>query len=288
MIPTLQLGGLGRSFRRDTTPWTPGNLASPASIWVNDDSAVTDAGSGACSQWNDLSANAYHFVQSNSGRRPLIVASGLNSRRIIRFNGTSGEMVTNAAGALAIFNAASQGWVCAVVKSNVSDTTSRALVSAAGGTGTARLGMRIQSSSLAAGLGEGVFRRLDADSAGTLSNTVNTGTGAHIRMLTMLWSAGDGTSYIDGVQDAQNLSITTSGNTSGTNADRPIGLGAFPGFAGAAGAAFASADVAEVLIGTTIPTTLERQKLEGYLAHRWGLTGNLDVAHPYKSSPPTV
>jgi len=28
------------------------------------------------------------------------------------------------------------------------------------------------------------------------------------------------------------------------------------------------------------------EKAEGYLAHKWGLTGNLPVNHPYKSSAP--
>jgi hypothetical protein len=37
--------------------------------------------------------------------------------------------------------------------------------------------------------------------------------------------------------------------------------------------------------------TLENNKLriiEGYLAHKWGLTGSLPSNHPYKSSAPTV
>ena len=29
------------------------------------------------------------------------------------------------------------------------------------------------------------------------------------------------------------------------------------------------------------------EKAEGYLAHKWGLTANLPVTHPYKSSAPT-
>tara|TARA_B100000424_G_scaffold181773_1_gene140655 strand:- start:530 stop:754 length:225 start_codon:yes stop_codon:yes gene_type:complete len=29
------------------------------------------------------------------------------------------------------------------------------------------------------------------------------------------------------------------------------------------------------------------EKAEGYLAHKWGLTGNLPVTHPYKSSAPS-
>ena len=32
----------------------------------------------------------------------------------------------------------------------------------------------------------------------------------------------------------------------------------------------------------------DRQLIEGYLAHRHGLAGDLDVSHPYKSSAPTV
>ena len=29
------------------------------------------------------------------------------------------------------------------------------------------------------------------------------------------------------------------------------------------------------------------EKAEGYLAHKWAITGNLPVSHPYKSSAPT-
>jgi hypothetical protein len=35
--------------------------------------------------------------------------------------------------------------------------------------------------------------------------------------------------------------------------------------------------------GTDISTVI---KAEGYLAHKWGLQGNLPVSHPYKSSAP--
>jgi hypothetical protein len=34
-------------------------------------------------------------------------------------------------------------------------------------------------------------------------------------------------------------------------------------------------------------TTTERQKIEGYLAHKWGLTANLPSDHPYKLVGPT-
>jgi len=35
-------------------------------------------------------------------------------------------------------------------------------------------------------------------------------------------------------------------------------------------------------------STSDRQKIEGYLAHKWGLEGNLPSGHPYKTQKPTV
>lgn len=32
----------------------------------------------------------------------------------------------------------------------------------------------------------------------------------------------------------------------------------------------------------------DRQKIEGYLSHKWGLTAKLPVTHPYKNNPPYV
>jgi hypothetical protein len=34
------------------------------------------------------------------------------------------------------------------------------------------------------------------------------------------------------------------------------------------------------------PSDVNRQKLEGYLAHKWGLGANLPVDHPYKTVGP--
>jgi hypothetical protein len=42
-----------------------------------------------------------------------------------------------------------------------------------------------------------------------------------------------------------------------------------------------------VLVGSAVDVST-RQKIEGYLAHKWGLTSNLPSDHPYKTNPPTV
>jgi hypothetical protein len=42
----------------------------------------------------------------------------------------------------------------------------------------------------------------------------------------------------------------------------------------------------EIIACSTVLSTTDRQKLEGYLAHKWGFAGNLPSGHPYKSIPP--
>jgi len=42
----------------------------------------------------------------------------------------------------------------------------------------------------------------------------------------------------------------------------------------------------EVLVCTPASGTNDDRKVEGYLAHKWGLAGNLQATHPYKGAPP--
>jgi hypothetical protein len=44
--------------------------------------------------------------------------------------------------------------------------------------------------------------------------------------------------------------------------------------------------IQEVLIFNTVLTTSQRQQIEGYLAHKWGLTTPIPSTHPFKSFPP--
>jgi hypothetical protein len=47
-------------------------------------------------------------------------------------------------------------------------------------------------------------------------------------------------------------------------------------------------NIAEVVVVATAVDTATRQRIEGYLAHKWGLEANLPVDHPYKDAPPTI
>jgi hypothetical protein len=82
---------------------------------------------------------------------------------------------------------------------------------------------------------------------------------------------------------APNLISVVNGTTSGSassaysNSNTQINLG---------GGGFAFAGVlAEAIVYSVAISTSQRQELEGYLAWKWGLQGNLPSNHPYKLSP---
>jgi len=45
--------------------------------------------------------------------------------------------------------------------------------------------------------------------------------------------------------------------------------------------------VSEVISVSAAVSVADKQRMEGYLAHKWGLAANLPSNHPYKNSPPT-
>lgn len=46
-------------------------------------------------------------------------------------------------------------------------------------------------------------------------------------------------------------------------------------------------NLGEVIIFNSVLTTIQRQKVEGYLAHKWGLQSSLPSNHPHKTTAPT-
>jgi hypothetical protein len=76
----------------------------------------------------------------------------------------------------------------------------------------------------------------------------------------------------------------TSQFTTGTNT---VGFGSVPTIGRcAASTGFFPGKIAEILIFNAVLSSTDREKVEGYLAHRWGLTAVLPAPHPYKSVAP--
>jgi len=94
-------------------------------------------------------------------------------------------------------------------------------------------------------------------------------------------------STTDSVQQIHTDGTLLIGDASG-HAVPTAGRMALAGYPGVGGYESDVVDIGEVIIINGTVSTNTRQRLEGYLAHKWGLTANLDAGHPYKSTAPLI
>lgn len=90
-------------------------------------------------------------------------------------------------------------------------------------------------------------------------------------------SSGTFVATVNGTE-TNNVTGLGTGNLVSTPTTTYIGAGA--------GVGNHYGDYAEVILIKGAVTNDEMDKLEGYLAHKWGLEGNLPSGHPYKSAAP--
>jgi hypothetical protein len=262
-----------------TLVWSPGFTSwDPAAIttalWLDaaDASTVTTV-SSAVSQWNDKSGNGRDFTQSTAGSRPAYSTAALNNLNTVTPDGTDDWMTGPV-----IFsgNQPTSYFIIAAYKLlNIIDdggnNTTNFLI---GQTGSA-----ILNSNLYVNIAQGTPRVIVHDafppSGGSLAG--NTTITANTNYLTAIGRNGDTREiWLNGASDAsQSAAETYNGTTiNETNLFQLLGTNNAM-----------NASVGEI-VAVAYPTTTDRQKLEGYLAHKWGLTANLPSDHPYKINPP--
>lgn len=91
-----------------------------------------------------------------------------------------------------------------------------------------------------------------------------------------------GTGYFNGTQFTNKSSGTGYRTPSNTNTKIAYALSFDNSFGGGA----ADSKVHDVIVANTTSST-DREKLEGYLAHKHSITSVLPSDHPYKTTPPT-
>jgi hypothetical protein len=84
--------------------------------------------------------------------------------------------------------------------------------------------------------------------------------------------------------------IFANGKSEGTSASAGV-IGTMAGggrIGNVVGQGYIGGDIAEMVILTGTVSATDRESMEGYLAHKWGITTNLSSspAHPYKNTPP--
>ena len=252
-------------------PWTPADLGSDLVVWFDANDASTITLNGATvSQWSDKSINLRNITQATTANQPTFLATGLNSKPAISFDGTNDRLLGSIPG---LANQQNIGFF------SVSQTTVRknaVLLGSGGfgGTASIRWGLFGQGSNTIDGLGW----------AGP-NSSVTLGNGSPIPVGTPMQS-----SYI---KTPSQWEILLDGTSIATVADTSFPTGTFNLIVGSESNSgyFANAVASEIIITRNALSSTNRQRIEGYLAHKWwgsGASNTLPAGHPFKSNPPQI
>lgn len=249
--------------------WTPAELGT-LSLWLDADDGATITIDTGVSQWDDKSGNARHATQTTSGAQPSWVTAAQNGLAVVRFAAANSQFLT--LGDTLDLGTASLN-VAAVVTTGSSGGAQSFLTKDRAGATT-----------------NGMWR-CEADEAAYFQspNTVQTArTTATTGWRVYAWQVLDRTSGVQWWRDGTSQATNTTGSPDTTNYNNtiPTYVGARQGSGGVGINQAITGDIGEIIASLAAWTTSDREKVEGYLAWKWGLTNRLPVGHPYKNIQP--
>jgi hypothetical protein len=248
----LTLRDLGLVGAATGALWTPSQITTALWLDAADASTITTV-SGAVSQWNDKSGNGRNATQATAANRPNYSAN------TISFDGSNDSLQLStpygsvSQESLSVFSVASSSGTAIII--GTADLTI--------------LGWRT------------VFQLRPADASSSASNLWNYGINdANYYASSLVVSGSSIKSWRDG-----NAVTSITGTRSLWNFG---GIQYIARGDGSTGTTVYAIDIREIVIATNALSDATRQLIEGYLAHKWGLTANRPSDHPYKTAPPLV
>jgi hypothetical protein len=246
-------------------PWTPANITTALWLDAEDNATVFSdagttqavAGTSTVQQWNDKSGNARNLSQSTAGLRPSYTSAGLNGKNILTF---TSKTMKSALAALSLPTLA----VFAVASNSAGNTVLFAIPQAAASHSSPFFRFLIYRTA--------TFLQIRLN--GNNADGTTFGSGSNIYSL----DSSNAQARINGTVEVTGTAATLTYPNSvpfilGGNAiDQELMTGIF----------------AEVVAVSSAPSTDTRERIEGYLAHKWGLTAGLPGGHPYKTTAPTA
>lgn len=245
--------------------WTPAEITTALWLDADDSDTLTLDGSNNVEQWDDKSGNDRHASQATSGDRPAYSAA--DSR--IEFTRASSHSLTLASQP---FTGTTARTVFAVVNAQTYGSTGGGYFGATNGAGAngTSWDLCIESSAFYIWiLGNDYYTPAPSDSTDLL--------------LVAQWESGssstsdvwhDGTALSRAGGSSQTINTASGTTYIGATPEQPQTY--FDGY------------IYEIVVVTGTVDSDTRQKIEGYLAHKWGLEANLPADHPYKSTAPSV
>jgi hypothetical protein len=260
--------------------WTPADITT--ALWLDADDAGTITQSGGfVTEWRDKSGNSRHATDPGSGLRPAYQATEFNSKPTLDFDGSDDRLGLSTAIALASTNSFD------IFIAMAPNTTGR---SSAFGAGTV---VRMPGSEAAGSFfvgysSDGRFvchHHLSGglDVNGSIKSPASTFSSTSRLIAHYRYDSAGGAAAVDRwnmrLNGGSQLTKSTSSTSSGWGAHNTIGrlFGALYSHRGL---------ISEIIITPSTISDADRERVEGYLAHKWGLTADLPTGHPYKTSPP--
>ena len=265
--------------------WTPADISTALWLDAADAGTITADGSNLISNVNDKSGNGKNLTSSGSNR-PTYTVAGQNNKNIITFNGEHRLTASTASDWGFLHSAASSVFVvCKMGASSNPDAAYALYATRLGGGGSGvyflyddRLSSPANNQIIVAMRGESFTTFVDFSTA---DNYFTPNTASQLSLLSDMSqpvAANRALLRLNGTNlVAPNTQTTTAVSSTPTFALTLGGVNAtFPlvGF------------IAEFVVTSSVASTEIRQKMEGYLAHKWGLTASLPSDHPFKTAIP--
>lgn len=239
--------------------WTPSEIAT--ALWLKE--------FGTEASWTDQSGNARHAVQETASARPQ--TSALNGLQIFNFDGGDWMLTPN------IFTSASDASIFVVKKATSSNTTGRGVFALSNGLNSLNgFFHAVCRTDLTNG-----FRSLFTIDGYTNGMTIKYPPVAFATGSWVISGHGRSTENQFLSWNGTHSEVAVSGRCNFANAKGVVG--------GYYDETFLwSGQIAEIIVCPAYVDSTTRQKIEGYLAHKWGLTANLPSDHPYKNAAPKL
>lgn len=277
----LQAGGLapgmgnGKLPSTPSVPWTPTALTSVAAWWdASDSTTVTYSSGTSVSSWNSK-VGSYALAQATSSKQPSHSGS-VNGKTTLVFDGTSDGLSVSG------FDMTPGGqkmsmWVVGTAADTANDMVFAEHSVNFNGTNAAFICYRTAAKTLQFAR-RGISAWAAWESTSLLTTTPVIGVSTHDGTL----STNESQLYFNGaLNGAAPSGFNADTNTTNLNDTLFVGSRANSSL-------YLNGQICEIGFTTGTMSLSDRQKLEGYLAHKWGLTASLPSDHPYKAAAPTV
>jgi hypothetical protein len=247
--------------------WDPSKLSGGTlTAWYKADS-ISGSDGDSVSAWADSSGNGNDLSQATSSLQPSLQTNELNGKSVVRFDGSTDLLRDGDIAALDV--GTGDIWMAAVFKST--DTSAEQILLEKDHT---RFALLIRDT------GQLQFR---IGGVGN-SNCAEQDAGNWSRTEFVIGTAARVSGSIDGFVNGSAADTTGVANTQSLSNAEVFDIGGRgPGASGQF-----DGDAAEILVGGATLNTSERQKIEGYLAHKYALMGNLPADHPYRHIKPII